>query len=109
MQKVALSLADNALLGTFGGGLGAATNDGNRAAGAIGGGIGSILAPKLAVMLGRAVGMDKAPDVLQGIAGLGVLGMPIPGGYFGGKLGAKIDQHFGNPVTKTVNKLLGRN
>lgn len=87
--------------GLLGGVIGAATNDGNRAAGAIGGGIGGALGTAGMNALAGKIGLKGVGSTLANLAAAGA------GGYGGGKLGAKLDQHFGNPVTTGVNSAIG--
>lgn len=105
MQKAAMTLN---VLGTAageGGGLGALTNDGNRAAGALGGAVGAPLA-----MLASGRLLDKLNIAPGGTGAMftSFVGAPLAGGYLGGKLGAKLDSATGSNLTKLINKLLGR-
>lgn len=90
--------------GAVGGGIGALTNDGNRAAGAAGGTIGGALGSLLS-----RIPLRKLPtrgsmlgNILAGAAGT------IGGGYGGGALAALADQSAGSPVTSKTNELLAR-
>lgn len=51
--------------------------------------------------LAGKIGLKGVGSTLANLAAAGA------GGYGGGKLGAKLDQHFGNPVTTGVNSAIG--
>lgn len=96
--------------------VGGLTNDGNRAAGTLGGAAGGYLGT-LASDLGILAALNKLttiknPNLLPKYPCLGILAIEAlgsaGGGYLGGKLGAKLDSATGDHITKGVNKLLGR-
>lgn len=88
-----------------GGGIGALTNDGNRAAGALGGAVGLPAVYHAITKLPFMQALwDKNRNAAAWMLALGSAG----GGYLGGKLGAKIDSATGNHLTQWTNKLLGR-
>lgn len=100
----------------IGGLVGAATNDGNRAAGALGGSVGGALGSMAS--LGGLSWVLSAIDRLGGkipgamtkpLTGVAIGGLSsLAGGYGGGKLGAYLDRKTGSNLTKWTNKLLGR-
>lgn len=90
----------------LGGGIGAATNDGNRAAGALGGAAGGAIGDLLANKI-----LDYIPNktILKlGNKGLTAIRMAgtIAGGLGGGKLGSMADIHYGNPLTTKTNEII---
>ena len=97
-------------LGALVGGL---TNDGNRAAGAIGGAAGGYIGAGVADLGLLALALaGKKTHLLTKLPHLsflasGALGN-VAGSYLGGKLGAKFDRATGSNITHGVNKLLGR-
>lgn len=97
----------------IGGLIGGLTNDGNRAAGALGGAAGGYLGAVASdVGLLAAQLASKKPNLLTKYPYLGLLASgaigSTGGGYLGGKLGAKLDSATGDHLTKWTNKLLGR-
>lgn len=94
------TLKGNTVGGLLGGGIGAAANDGNRAAGSLGGALGGVAGAAGMRALAGKIGMKGVGSTLANLAAAGA------GGYGGGKLGAKLDQHLGNPVTTGVNSAI---
>lgn len=90
----------------LGGGIGAATNDGNRAAGALGGAaggaIGDLVANKILDHIPAKTILKLGNKGLTAIRAAGTLA----GGFGGGKLGSMADIHYGNPLTTKTNEVL---
>lgn len=96
--------------------VGAATNDGNRVAGTLGGGVGGSLGA-LAAANGHAwlaKALAKAGRNIPGLGGgltdlatiaAGGIGS-LAGGYGGGKLGAYLDRKSGNTLTNNTNSAI---